>query len=164
MATIRDRDRILLMGVGNTLLKDDGVGIHVTRLVESDPALSETLKCVDGGTIGLALLPDLENSEALILVDASELNANPGHVAMFHGREIDRQLNNKRRSVHEVALADLLSAAEIRGRLPQRRVLIAIQPGSTEWGLELTPAVQAAIPGVLDEIKQIIREWAHAHA
>jgi hydrogenase maturation protease len=153
------KNRILVMGVGNTLMQDDGVGIHVTRQVCEDTDLSSHLNCVDGGTIGLALLPELEQADALIMVDASELNANPGHVAVFHDSEIDRQLGNKRRTVHEVALADLLSAAGLRGHLPRRRALVAIQPESTDWGLDLTASVQAAVPAALDTVKSIAKEW-----
>ena len=152
-------NRILVMGVGNTLMQDDGVGIHITRELCSDANLSSHLHCIDGGTIGLALLPEVEQAEALILVDASELNANPGHVAVFHDSEIDRQLGNKRRTVHEVALADLLSAAGLRGRLPKRRALVAIQPESTDWGLEMTAPVKAAVPAALDTVRSIAREW-----
>ena len=159
MAERRDPHRILLIGVGNTLMQDDGIGVHVARAIAADATLAPVITCVDGGTIGLALLPELEDSALLILVDASELNANPGHIAVFHDREIDRQLSNKRRSVHEVALTDLLSAAAIRGRLPQRRVLVAIQPQSTDWGLDLTAPVKAAMPAVLKTIREITLVW-----
>ncbi len=156
--------KVLVMGVGNTLMQDDGVGIHVIEALADDPERHPALQVVDGGTIGLALLPDLEDADAVIVVDASELDAAPGTLAVFHGREIDEQLSGKRRTVHEVALLDLFAAAGIRGRLPERRALVAIQPGCTDWGTGGTPPVQAAVPRACAVIADLARAWCDAEA
>jgi hydrogenase maturation protease len=143
------------MGVGNTLLKDDGIGIHVT--VALTPRAD--YKIIDGGTIGLSLLPVIEDADAVIIVDASEIGEQPGSIRIFRNREIDLQLSGKKKTVHEVALADLFSAAAIRGKCPAQRALIAIQPASTDWGLEPTPEVEAAIPRACAAIENITEEW-----
>jgi hydrogenase maturation protease len=150
------------MGIGNSLLQDDGIGIHVTDLFRSSHETDERLHVVDGGTIGLSLLPDIEDADAVIIVDASEIGERPGTMRVFRNREIDHLLSGKRRTVHEVALADLFSAAEIRGRSPGERVLIAIQPASTEWGLDPTPEVKATIPLACEAIESLTRHWLHA--
>ena len=152
------------MGVGNTLLQDDGIGVHVTESLRTsnltDPeAFDPGLEFIDGGTIGLSLLPEIEDAEAVIVVDASEIGDRPGALRIFRDREIDLQLSGKRRTVHEVALADLFAAAEIRGRSPARRALVAIQPASTELGLEPTADVLAAIPGACSAIRDLARQW-----
>ncbi len=151
------------MGVGNTLLQDDGVGVHVTEslkaeLLRSKPPKSNS-RILDGGTIGLSLLPEIEDADAVIIVDASEIGEQPGTMRIFRNAEIDQQLSGKKRSVHEVALADLFAAASIRGRCPAERALIAIQPGSTELGLQPTPAVQAAIPLACEAVNNMTRSW-----
>jgi len=153
--------RVLVMGVGNTLLQDDGIGVHITESLRVGEPLDfdPEFDLIDGGTIGLSLLPDLEDAAAVIVVDASEIGAAPGTLRIFRDREIDLQLSGKRRTVHEVALADLFAAAAIRGRCPARRALVAIQPASTELGLELTPAVQAAIPQAREAIFALARQW-----
>lgn len=151
--------KVLVMGVGNTLMQDDGVGIHVIEALVADPARHPSLQIIDGGTIGLALLPEIEDADAVIVVDASELNAEPGTIAVFRDREIDQQLSGKKRTVHEVALLDLFSAAAIRGRMPPRRALVAVQPACTEWGLELTPAVAAAVPEACAAIRRLADGW-----
>ena len=102
-----------------------------------------SINVIDGGTIGLSLLPEIEDADAIIVVDASEIGERPGTMRIFRNREIDHLLSGKRRTVHEVALADLFAAAEIRGRSPGQRVLIAIQPASTELGLDPTPEVKS---------------------
>lgn len=156
--TAADQARnILVIGVGNTLLRDDGVGVRVIQALR--PAAGDGLQVVDGGTLGLSLLPMVEDADAVIVVDASELGDAPGTVQIFHGEAIDRQLSGKRRTVHEVALADLFSAAAIRGRCPALRALVAIQPDCTEWGLETTEAVSAAIPEACAAIRELATRW-----
>ena len=153
--------KVLVMGIGNTLLQDDGIGVHVTESFKSSREPDPNLDILDGGTIGLSLLPDVEEADAVIIVDASEIGEQPGTVQIFHNEEIDRQLSGKRRSVHEVALYDLFFAAALRGRCPKERVLIAIQPASTEWGLDPTPEVKASIPLACEAISSLTRHWQH---
>jgi len=147
------------MGVGNTLLKDDGIGIHVTAALKASQEHRVDCKIIDGGTIGLSLLPEIEDADAVIIVDASEIGEPPGAIRIFRNTEIDQQLSGKKRTVHEVALADLFSAAAIRGQCPAERALIAIQPASTDWGLKPTPEVEAAIPRACAAINNITGRW-----
>ena len=155
---------ILIMGVGNALMQDDAVGTHVTDALRASPYTPSSLDVIDGGTIGLSLLPQMEDADAVIIVDAAEIKAEPGTIRLFRDEEIDRQLSGKRRTVHEVALVDLFSAAAIRGRMPSRRVLVAIQPECTEWGVDLTPAVQAAVPGACASILELAAQWQNKEA
>lgn len=151
--------KILVMGVGNTLMQDDGIGIHIIETLRSSADSHPLLHFVDGGTIGLALLPEIDDALAVIVVDASELGSEPGTLRLFHNQEIDQQLSGKRRTVHEVALLDLFGAAAIRGRMPAQRALVAIQPGCTDWGTEFTPEVEAAIQPACEIINQLASEW-----
>ncbi|MDH4003051.1 MAG: HyaD/HybD family hydrogenase maturation endopeptidase [Xanthomonadales bacterium] len=160
--TASDARKVLVMGIGNTLLQDDGIGVHVTELFKSLSPADPNVEVLDGGTIGLSLLPEIEDADAVVIVDASEIGERPGTIRIFRGQEIDRQLSGKKRSVHEVALYDLFSAAAIRDRSPEQRVLIAIQPASTEWGLEPTPEVKAAIPAACDALTSLTRQWQDA--
>lgn len=156
------KKNILVMGVGNTLMQDDGIGSHIIEALLASPDTPSGLNIIDGGTIGLALLPQIENADAVVIVDASELGENPGTVRLLHNEEIDRQLSGKKRTVHEVALVDLFSAAGIRGRMPTERVLVAIQPGCTEWGVDLTPEVKAAVPAACGAIHRLVAAWQAA--
>jgi len=150
--------KVLVMGVGNTLLQDDGIGVHVTESLKASYS-TQDINILDGGTIGLSLLPEIEDADAVIIIDASEIGERPGSMRIFRNAEIDQQLSGKKRTVHEVAVSDLFSAAAIRGRCPAERALIAIQPGSTELGLEMTADVQAAVPGACEAINSITHKW-----
>jgi hydrogenase maturation protease len=155
---------ILVLGLGNSLLSDDGVGVHVVAALQSELGARPDVTLCDGGTLGLALLPDLERARSLILVDAGELKSAAGDIRCFEGEAMDQRLVGKKRTAHEVAAADLLDAAALTTGRPANRVLIAIQPASTEWGLEPTPAVGAAIPKVRRTVLSYIERWTHAHA
>lgn len=150
--------KVLVMGVGNTLLQDDGIGVHVTESLKASYS-TQDIDILDGGTIGLSLLPEIEDADAVIIIDASEIGERPGSMRIFRNAEIDQQLSGKKKTVHEVAVSDLFSAAAIRGRCPAERALIAIQPGSTDLGLEMTADVQAAIPGACEAVNSITHKW-----
>jgi hydrogenase maturation protease len=155
---------VLVLGIGNLLLSDDGVGIHVVNRLLDDMRKGRLPKNVvirDGGTIGLTLLSELDANTAIIAVDAMELEARPGTVSLFEGAEMDRQLTGRKKTAHEVALSDLMQAAQLCGCFPDRRALVAIQPGSIEWGMEPTTPVSGAVAVAADRITALIRKWQH---
>ncbi len=156
--------RTLLLGLGNVLLSDDGVGVHILhRLAELDGGEHYGSEIVrrDGGTLGLTLLAEFERIDALIAIDAMQLDASPGAVRAFIGHDMDQQLGLRRTSVHQLALADLISAARLLDCLPARRALVGIQPASTQWGVAPSAAVGAAIPAACGAVRGLLQEWAH---
>ncbi len=155
----------LVLGLGNILLSDDGVGIHVIKALgglEDAGKIGHVIALRDGGTIGLALLSEIEEFGSLIVVDAMELGESPGTVRAFQGPDMDRQLCGKKRTAHEVALADLMMAAQLAGFGPARRALVAIQPASTQWGLSPTETVYAAIPEACRTVMTLLDGWDNA--
>ena len=158
---------ILVLGLGNTLLSDDGFGVHVVTMLQRSTAEDGNIdlahvKYIDGGTIGLNLLPDVEAAEGLILIDAAELGAAAGTLALFEGAAMDAQLGGRKRTPHEVAAFDLIATASMLGRCPGMRALVAVQPWSVSWGLEPTAPVAAAIPGACQMVRDIVRRWHDA--
>ncbi|GAG28970.1 unnamed protein product [marine sediment metagenome] len=152
--------KYLVLGVGNTLLRDDGVGVHVAKALESRTDLSSRIKVIDGGTLGLSLLPEVEDAAGLIVVDAAEIGESPGAIRVFEDAAMDRHLSGKKTTVHEVAVADLLAAATMTGHAPRERALVAIQPESTDWGLELSASVRPAITGAADAVASVVARWS----
>ncbi|MDR3472985.1 MAG: hydrogenase maturation protease [Devosia sp.] len=156
---------IMVLGIGNVLHGDDGVGIHVIRALlqrRADAPDGRPVALLDGGTIGLALLAEIEDAGALIVIDAAEFGAEPGTVRIMIGAEMDAQLGGRKRTVHEVALADLMTAATLIGRRPERRALVAIQPSSTDWMVEPTACVASAIPEACNAVLTMIERWDDA--
>lgn len=148
---------VLVLGLGNRLLGDDAAGPLVVDALARSGRPAARLS--DGGTIGLALLPQIEDAAVLIAVDAALFGAEPGTVRVFEGDAMDRQLGGTKRSAHELALADLVAAAALGGRLPARRALVAVQPQSTALGLEPSPVVAAAIPRLCDAVDELLARW-----
>ena len=147
-----------IVGIGNNLLTDDGAGIHALQKVALDNA-DEDLACIDGGTVGLALLDRLSNLDGLIALDAMILGKSPGSVTVLQGEDMDTHLRNQRGSVHEVGLSDLLDALRLRGELPEHRALIGIEPENMDWGTEPTAAVAAAVPEAAALARQLVHQW-----
>jgi len=159
-ATRVTHKKVLVMGIGNTLLQDDGVGVHVTRALRSGSPHDLRVDFVDGGTLGLSLLPEIESADCLIVVDAGETGGRPGDIRIYENEAMDRRLSGRRTSVHELAMSDLLDAARLTGRGPARRALVAIQPSCTDWGLEPTETVREAIPRACGLVGELAARWA----
>jgi hydrogenase maturation protease len=158
--------RTLILGIGNTLLTDEGVGIHVLQALEPSlvdlPYFSD-LTVLDGGTLSFTLAGPIEEADALIVVDAANIKAAPGEWQLFQGDEMDAFLmGNRKSTVHEVGLTDLRAIAILAGHWPERRAMLAIQPDVVDWGELPTPAVAAAIPPVCAAILTLLKDWNHA--
>ena len=150
----------LVLGIGNTLLSDEGIGVHATRYIKDHfPDLPNT-QFLDGGTLSFTLAGPIEDADNLIVIDAAQLKARPGTVLTFVGDEMDDYLNGQtKRSVHEVGLMDLMSMVRLSGHLPRNRALVAIQPESTDWGEWPTEEVKTSIPDVCEKTLKLIQEW-----
>jgi len=149
---------VLVLGIGNVLMRDDGAGVHAAQ--DFAQSVEEGVRVLDGGTLGLSLLPEVESCSALIVFDAANFGAEPGAIRTFAGDAMDAQLSGVKSTAHEVALSDLLAAADLLGRKPERRALIGVQPETIEWGLEPTPSVASALPAMRRAAHELIEGWA----
>lgn len=150
--------KLLVLGIGNTLLTDEGVGIFAMRELQARYGQRDDMEFLDGGTLSFTLAVPIAECDALLVIDAAELEAAPGTVRSFEGEEMDRFLGaNRKSSVHEVGLLDLMSISLLSGRWPQRRALIGIQPAVIDWGEALSPVVAKALPDVCAKADDIIR-------
>ncbi|MCP4932940.1 MAG: hydrogenase maturation protease [bacterium] len=151
--------KILILGLGNTLLSDDGVGVHIVNALQHRFADRNDIDCLEGGTLGLSLLPEMNNTSGFIAVDAAQIDRPPGTVVTFENAQMDAQLAGRKRTAHEVALADLMDTALLTGIRPERRALVAIQPESTCWGDAPSKRVANAMEYAECEILSLIERW-----
>lgn len=152
--------RVLVLGLGNSLLSDDGVGVQAITQLRLEPA-DVPVELVDGGTLNFTLLQYLEDAPAMIVIDAANLDARPGTVRVYEGAEMDRIVAGARRnSVHEAGLADLMGMARLKDCLPERRALITVQPERIDWGESLSASVQRALPGICARARLLAARWA----
>lgn len=149
---------ILVLGLGNALMNDDAVGVRAIAEMQLRYTFSAEVLVVDGGTLGLDLLPFLEGVERLLIVDAIDMGAAPGELFRLEGEEVPRAFASKL-SVHQMGVQDLLAVAELQGHAPRELVVHGVQPASIEMEMQLSPAVATAIEPLLARIIAELESW-----
>ena len=150
----------LVLGLGNTLLGDEGVGVHIIQQMQQDHTGVDDITYLDGGTLSFTLAGYIEEAGNLIIIDAAQLNSSPGVIKVYEGEAMDQFVtSNRNKSVHEVNITDILSLAHLTGHLPERRALIGIQPQLIDWGDTLSESVAQAIPQVFKITSDLILRW-----
>ena len=140
-------DKTLILGLGNILLKDEGVGVHAVNELKKHN-LPENIEIIDGGTSGLDLLSFIKNVQKLIIIDAIRLGKKPGSLYCLRPYEIKNAAPQI--SLHQVGIMDILSLAEKLHYLPEDTIIIGVEPKEIDWGLDLTPEVKEKIPCIVD--------------
>jgi hydrogenase maturation protease len=149
----------LILGIGNTLLTDEGAGIHALNLLQSKYSDRPNLTFIDGGTLSFTLAVWIEDCTNLIVFDATQLHQPAGTVNTFVGSAMDEFLGSTKRSAHEVGLLDLMDIARLTDHLPENRALIGIQPDIMDWGMQPTISVQNALDEAVNEAVKLITQW-----
>jgi len=140
--------KIMVLGVGNILLKDEGAGVKVVERLRSEYTFPDNVELVDGGTAGLDLLPVVEGFDHIIIVDTVKTNEPPGAIFRFTPDDIDIKVPYKT-SLHQIGMVEVFAIAEALGR-KMKAVIIAVQPEDMSgWGLELTPTIEAKVPELM---------------
>jgi len=157
---MNSRRKTLILGIGNTLLQDEGAGVHAIRQLTEQAARRDDIELMDGGTLSFSLAGAIEDAENLIVIDAAQYGGEPGTTRVFLGDHMDSFVGgNRKLSVHEVSLLDLLMIARLADRLPRQRALIGIQPHSIDWGETPSLPVAGAIRLACDQAMQLVAEW-----
>src|SRR5688572_30455563 len=146
---------IVVLGVGNTIHSDDGLGVHALGRLQDHPRLPAGVTLIDGGTRGLELLADVYECSRLMLLDAADLGEQPGTLLRLAGDDL-RGLNSGS-DVHQLGVADLLNTLPLVSDVEREIVLLGVQPASTDWGTELTPAVEAAVGPLVEQAVDQLR-------
>jgi hydrogenase maturation protease len=143
--------RILVLGVGNILLKDEGVGVRVVERLQSAYAFSSNVELLDGGTLGIRLLEYITATDHLIVVDAVRNGQPPGTLYRLPAEDLPRCVSFKN-SLHQTGLLETLAYAEMLEKRPST-VVVGIEPADiTPWGTELTPVLQERLPELVESV------------
>lgn len=143
----------LVLGLGNPLQRDDGVGIRVVAELERR-TLPPHVEVMDGGTPGVGLINLMEGRARVVIVDAAEMGRQPGEVVRFRAEDVKLTGSSARFSLHRSGVADALALADALGVSLPEIVVYGVQPAHVEWGESLSAPVSAAIPGLVDAIIQ----------
>lgn len=154
---------ILLIGIGNIIMGDDGIGPHLVNRLRNDYTFMPGVTLLDGGTLGLDLLHYLEGVTCLIIVDAFDMGKPPGHLQRFSDDEIPAVISTTL-SAHQSGLQDLLALADLQGCLPQRIVLWGVQPEIMSPSLELSTAVAECVDDLVLKLLDELEAWWISHS
>lgn len=146
-----------VLGMGNLVHSDDGVGVHAIRSLELDARVPPRTVLIDGGTHGLSLLPYISGFSRLLVIDAIDAGEPPGTVVRFEGSSLNGLPGKS--SVHQLGFADMMVALKLLGEVPPELVVFGVQPLSTEWSENLTKPVRAALPALLDAVIRQLETW-----
>jgi hydrogenase maturation protease len=152
-------NRKIVMGLGNTLHRDEGLGVHALKQLEAHLGSEDTqVEFLDGGVLGWNLLPWVEECSHLLVLDAIHANKDPGALIELKLHEIPL-FSDIRLSDHQVSFQEVLSLAKIRDHLPAQLHVIGVQPADLSIGVDLSPPIMAAIPKVIERAVAILYEW-----
>jgi hydrogenase maturation protease len=148
----------LVLGIGNLVMSDDGIGVRVVQELATRYRFPAEVLVLDGGTLGLDLLPYLEGVDRLLIVDAVTTGGEPGNLVRLVGDDIPVVFATKL-SPHQMGLQDLLAVSRLLGHEPVEMVLWGVHPASIEMAMELTPAVAAQVEPLIDCCLQELARW-----
>ena len=151
---------ILVLGLGNILLMDEGIGVHVAQKLMDMP-LPADVEVMDGGTLGLNLIYYLEGRKKVIVIDAVLTDAPPGTLYRFTDRDLEEQTGSLV-SAHDVNFVHVLKNAAFIGIKPEEVVFIGIKPDEIAEGLGLTPVIEEKIPRIIELVMKEITTTAGA--
>ena len=164
----RKTKRVLVIGLGNILLKDEGIGVHIARQLEKQ-GLPSNVEVIDGGTSGLDVLLSQEGSYKFVVVDAIRAGKKPGTI--YKGRfkageknkltQIFGQDKESKISLHQVGLLEALTAAEKMNCAPEEVIIIGAEPGEVDCGLELTQPMKRRVPEIIEKVLEEIKDDIH---
>ena len=151
---------LLVLGLGNLLCSDDGLGAAAVARLDREWEAPDGTLVLDGGTLGLALLPYFEDAGDVILVDAVRSDEPAGGFVRLTGEDVAPAVLH-RLSPHQIGVADILDGARLRGRWPDRVVLLGLVPLTFRLGIERSPAVESGLPRLVDEVVAEARRMGH---
>ncbi|GCL66892.1 HyaD/HybD family hydrogenase maturation endopeptidase [Veillonella tobetsuensis] len=149
---------IVVLGVGNILLTDEGLGVHVVKELKENYNFTPEISLIDGGTMGMELLTYMRAMKRILLIDAINGGEAPGTVYEFPHRELE-QYFTEHISVHEVGMQDILRIRAIQENPLEDAIVIGVEPESLEIGFEPSAPVQAVLPEVKERVLRVLRNW-----
>ena len=152
------RAEVIVLGLGNLLRRDEGLGIRAMERLRICYTLPETVQLVDGGTLGLELLSYLEGAERVLILDAALTDGQPGTLLRVAGDQVP-SFFGMRTSAHEIAVADLLAVTKLRGTQPHELVVWGMQPAALELGWELSEPIARHLDTLVAAAAAELERW-----
>jgi hydrogenase maturation protease len=150
--------RKVVLGLGNLLQKDEGLGVQALKLLDSQLGEQSDFELLDGGVLGLNLLMIVEECSHLLILDAVNIGKPAGTVVELTKEQIPLY-SGIQLSQHQITFQEVLGLAKIRGFLPEYLHLVGIQPEDISTGLDLSPTIEMALPEVVSRSVAVLKSW-----
>lgn len=155
--------RVKVLGVGNLLWADEGFGIRCVEALDQAWEFPPEVELLDGGTLGLALIPLLQDATHVLLFDAVDCGREPGTLVVARDDDVPRYMNRDKMSLHQAGMNDVLASLEMLGHKPSAFTLVGVQPVElADYGGSLTPGVRALMPQALELGLAELASWGFA--
>ncbi|HIE50368.1 MAG TPA: hydrogenase maturation protease [Armatimonadetes bacterium] len=151
-----ESQRVVVLGVGNLLLRDEGIGVHLARALQAEP-LPKGVEVIDGGTAAWEALDFVRATDWLIILDAVRGGGAPGTVYRFRPEDVLLR-EPPMFSLHQLDLWQALQMAELLGRRPREVRILGIEPKEIGWGLDLSEELQRRWPLILERVREEIEQ------
>jgi len=155
---VEKQSKIAVLGIGNLIMQDEGVGIHVIRKLENEYTFQPEIELIDGGTSGSELYGFFEDNDKMIIVDAVNFSEEPGFIGTIEKDDILKRLNTKL-SMHNLGLTDVLSHVKLLDIEPSEIFLVGIQPAVIELHDELSDVISKRVDRILEVVCMKLTEW-----
>jgi hydrogenase maturation protease len=152
--------KALVLGIGNLLIGDEGVGCRTVEELNKRFQLPEDVECIDGGTAGFELLPFFDDKDQVILVDALRNEMDPGTVMMVEDEYVPKAFLNSI-TPHQLGISDVLAAAQLEDNLPGKLILFGIEPKQLEVGIKLSTEVETGMEKVINAVVEQLRNFGY---
>ena len=156
--TEKNRNQITILGIGNTLYTDEGLGVHALAALQEKYSMDPQVQLIDGSTDGMSLLGPVEDTDYLIVIDAINAGKEGGHIIELHGDDIPAYYGIKM-SIHQLGFQEVLLASKLRERYPKNIVMIGMQPTSLELGIGLSETNEAQLTEMFKLVEQQVNKW-----
>ena len=147
--------RTIVLGLGNLLLRDEGIGVHIVRILEERKILPPGIELVDGGVATLDVVEMFDERDRLIVVDAVKGGEEPGAIYKFRPGDVKSKYSSTT-SLHQLSFLEALRMAEQIGKVPTDITIIGVEPADMQFGMELSPAIEERVPRIIELVQECI--------
>ena len=149
---------ISVVGIGNIIMQDEGFGVRCAEYLQKITDYPDFVQIIDGGTLGMDLMPYIADSKKLLFIDAINIDAPVGSFHCFSGDELNAYFKDKI-SVHDLGVNDMLAVFKITDNPIEEVVVMGVKPDVVSLGLDMTEAISEKIPQVAQKAKELVDKW-----
>lgn len=149
---------ISVVGIGNIIMQDEGFGVRCAEYLQKITDYPDFVQIIDGGTLGMDLMPYIAGTKKLLFIDAIDVEGNVGDFYQFTGDELNAYFKNKI-TIHDVGVNDMLAVLKLTDNPIEEVVVMGVKPEVVSMGLDMTEKIAEKVPEVAQKAKELVDKW-----